>query len=336
MDAPTRSRGPHGPRAALGRRIVEFARRAPSVHNTQPWAWRIGDGTLDLYADRARQLPVADPDGRLLTISCGAALHYALAAAAAAGRPAEPVMRPNRSDPDLLASIRLPAAARPAAVTREATAHAELLAARATDRRRFIGWPIPSSLLQGLTTGAAAGGASAVPLPNAAARVRVELLMSRAMATERSDPRFAAELGRWTHRASDDGVPRGNAVPPAADGLDAGWPSRFGGEDGEAGEWTLAPRADGIVVIVTAEETPAAWLAAGDVLCRLWADAMAHDLSLVPLSEIVEVAETREVLHGVVGAAGYPALVVRIGWQEISRSALPRTPRRPLEDLLRT
>ena len=42
------------------------AGHAPSIHNTQPWRWRVG-ATLDLYADRARQLAVTDPEGRLLT-----------------------------------------------------------------------------------------------------------------------------------------------------------------------------------------------------------------------------------------------------------------------------
>ncbi len=47
------------------------------MHNTQPWRWRIADDRLDLYADQARRLDVIDPDDRLLTVSCGAALHHA-------------------------------------------------------------------------------------------------------------------------------------------------------------------------------------------------------------------------------------------------------------------
>src|SRR5690606_6798678 len=58
---------------------------APSVHNTQPWRWRVYPDRLDLFADRSRQLTVADPDGRLLTVSCGAALHHARVALVAAG-----------------------------------------------------------------------------------------------------------------------------------------------------------------------------------------------------------------------------------------------------------
>ena len=50
---------------------------APSVHNTQPWRWRAHPDRLDLYAARDRQLTETDPEGRLLLLSCGAALHHA-------------------------------------------------------------------------------------------------------------------------------------------------------------------------------------------------------------------------------------------------------------------
>ena len=37
---------------------------APSIHNTQPWRWRIHGPTADLYTDSDRQLRLADPDRR--------------------------------------------------------------------------------------------------------------------------------------------------------------------------------------------------------------------------------------------------------------------------------
>src|SRR3954471_14844893 len=63
------------PRRTL-RRIVSLATRAPSVHNTQPWRWHAAGSTLELFADHSRQLPVSDPAGRNLVLSCGAVLHH--------------------------------------------------------------------------------------------------------------------------------------------------------------------------------------------------------------------------------------------------------------------
>ncbi|MGW6421647.1 hypothetical protein ACWF82_03140 [Nocardia sp. NPDC055053] len=42
------------------RDAVELAVRAPSVHNTQPWLWRIRPGRVDLFADFRRQLAATD------------------------------------------------------------------------------------------------------------------------------------------------------------------------------------------------------------------------------------------------------------------------------------
>jgi hypothetical protein len=58
---------------------------APSYRNTQPWRWRLTGNTLDLHLVRSRILPTSDSDGRLATLSCGAALHHARIAMAAHG-----------------------------------------------------------------------------------------------------------------------------------------------------------------------------------------------------------------------------------------------------------
>lgn len=332
-----------------GRRIVEFALRAPSVHNTQPWRWRIDGLRLDLYADRARQLEVADPEGRNLLVSCGAALHYAVAAAAAQGWAARTDLLPDPGDPDHLADVRL--SPRPA--SRPDTAHAELLAARSTDRRRFITWPVRPRLLEALAATARHGRAAVVPITGNAARQRVELLISRAMSIERADPRFVAEQRRWTRRTGEarlDGVPP-DAPPPASGRLQGRWPSRFDddADDDPAGApkgntssdmggdepGTIATPTDGLLVIVTRDDDPASWLDAGDALCLLWTAAMERGLSVIPLSQVVEVAETREALrYGVLDAERRPALVLRVGWQGLSRSPLPATPRRTVDEVL--
>ena len=46
--------------------VLETAALAPSVHNTQPWAFRVAPDVVELYLDPARRLPVADPDDQEL------------------------------------------------------------------------------------------------------------------------------------------------------------------------------------------------------------------------------------------------------------------------------
>jgi hypothetical protein len=92
---------------------VELARHAPSLHNAQPWRWRIAG----LYADTARAVPVADPLGRELRLSCGAALEHAKIALAAAGWHVILTRLPDPSRPDLIARIHLAGRVEPAAHT---------------------------------------------------------------------------------------------------------------------------------------------------------------------------------------------------------------------------
>src|SRR5215467_14384425 len=79
----------NGPRVLTSDQVlrdaVALAVRAPSIHNTQPWKFRLGQGRIELYADRSRQLPVADDSGRAMFVSCGAALVFARLALQNAG-----------------------------------------------------------------------------------------------------------------------------------------------------------------------------------------------------------------------------------------------------------
>jgi hypothetical protein len=88
--------------------LVEAARSAgsaPSVANSQPWHWRVRGDTLELWAEPSRQLTMADPEGRLLTLSCGAALHHARVALAAGGWQADITRMPDPQRTDLLATL---------------------------------------------------------------------------------------------------------------------------------------------------------------------------------------------------------------------------------------
>lgn len=76
-------------------------------------------------------------------------------------------------------------------------------------------------------------------------------------------------------------------------------------------------------------------MCAGETLSALWLRATREGLSVVPLSQVVEVSSTRRSLsHELPEHRSEPQVVLRLGWQEISRSTLPRTPRRPLHDVL--
>ncbi len=67
----------------------------------------LGETSLEIRADRSRQLRALDPTGRQLAISCGSALTNALVTIAAAGGRALVERMPDAREPDLLARLTL-------------------------------------------------------------------------------------------------------------------------------------------------------------------------------------------------------------------------------------
>jgi len=310
-------------------RIVGLGCRAPSVHNTQPWRWRADGYRIELRADRGRQLDVSDPSGRNLTISCGAALHHVQVAAAGLGRAASVARFPDAADPDLLAAVEL---GEPTTTTPEDEELLGALQRRLTDRRRFTSWPVPDERLDHLASVAARWGARVFPLTGSSARATAERLVDRAIEAQRRDPRFIAEQEHWIERTPEDGLPA-SALPA----------HRHAGERRDRFDRGFAPAltrrpvesSDGVLAICTSRDDPPAWLDAGETLSVLWLRATIAGFSVVPLSQVIEVDETRLALRReVFYDMAHPQLLVRIGWQEISRPSLPPTPRRPLEDVL--
>jgi hypothetical protein len=318
------------PRTAQVREIVELACRAPSVHNTQPWIWHATGTRLELHADRSRQLAHSDPEGRNLVLSCGAALHHAQVAAAALGWRVSVERCPDPAQPDLLATLELT----PGRVMPAAQEQLDALRARVTDRRRFTSWPLPLERLERLANEASEWGARVLPLVDPEVRARADHIMRRADALQRADAEFGAEAQRWIGAEGAEGIP--DTSIPEYNPHRPAMPSRF--LDGDLPDPVGDPSevVDGLAALSTIDDGPLDWLRCGETLSVLWLGAVRHGLSLLPLSQAVEVPETREELRKeVLGGLGSPQLLVRIGWQEITRAPIPPTPRRPVDDVLR-
>jgi nitroreductase len=167
---------------------VAFGVRAPSVHNTQPWRWVFRGGVLELHADRSRQLPALDPDGRSMLLSCGAALELARLGFAAAGWESE-VDRPASGD--LVGRIR---------PTRRVPVPAETVErARAAERRQTTGARSGRSRSRSSRStpcwAAATGpGVYAYAVQRAEERLDLAVVTSWADRVETADPEYRAEL----------------------------------------------------------------------------------------------------------------------------------------------
>ncbi|WP_436700355.1 Acg family FMN-binding oxidoreductase [Nocardioides sp. BYT-33-1] len=308
-------------------RLVALACLAPSVHNTQPWRWRYAGGLLTLSADLTRRLPVEDPRGRDLTLSCGAALHHLRFAARALGWATDVERVPPGPDETVLARVRV-RRRDPAVDVPEDLA---LLHARRTDRRRFTAWPVPGHRLEDLCRLAAPWGARAAAVTDDGARFRLELLANQALTALELDARRQAEQDRWVGRTGADGIPAA-LLPDEPDPLQAR--SRF--RPGLLEDTRMVLHGgDRVIALGGDEDDVAGWLRSGEAMSALWLEATREGLSVVPMSQPTEVEETRrEIGRSVLGGAFEPHVLLRVGWQAIGRGGLPRTPRRPLADVL--
>jgi hypothetical protein len=312
--------------------MVGFATRAPSVHNTQPWLWRTTPEGLELFADWSRQLSRADPDGRDVLVSCGAALHHLRVAAAALGWTAHVEHTPDPGYPRLLASIRF-TRREPSAEAADELAH---LLARQTDRRRFASWPVPEAQLESLARYGSQWGVTVTSVADEAVRLRLLRLTAEADERQRRDPAYATELATWTRDRERDGVPAGN-VPEADHGLaaEALVPQRFpAGTLVDEGQ-DPTPGPPGILVIATSSDDLLSRVRAGEALSAVWLDATGRGLVGVPLSQATEVDATRRLLgRSELGDRACPQILFCVGRPRTDRSPLPRTPRRPVTQVM--
>lgn len=303
--------------------------RAPSAHNTQPWRWRVGGDALDLYADRSRQLAVADPEGRMLTISCGTALHHARVALAAAGWAATVGRLPDPADPDHLARITV---ADRTDVTPAAMRLLQTVSVRHTDRRPVVETALPDGVFEQLRQAATAEHTGLHPLrPDDLA----ELAAASARANEIgiTDPDQRAELAQWIGGERPDGTGIPDSALPARPPQSAVPASDWG----HPGTLTVGPGHDlraTYAILFGRSDTTMDWLRAGEALSALWLTATERGVAVLPLSTVVEIVATRERVRRILSRLDYPYLVLRLGLAAPDKPAPARTPRLRAEQVI--
>ena len=299
------------------------------MHNTQPWHWCVDGDGVSLFADFSRQLEYADPDGRDLVISCGAALHHLRVAAAAAGWRAKVRRLPNPANDAQLATVSF--RAEPAAP--EDLAALEALRSRRTDRRRPESWPVSRDLLDGLLALGPHAGVTLVGVVSHQARVELLQILAEAEQAQRSDPRLVDEIIRWTGREDGEGIPAASLL--RAEPRPGPTPSRFPSGTLADHAPDSEPAEPAVIVVCTSSDDTLSRLRAGEALSAVLLKGAADGLVLVPLSQAVEVEATRRLLRDeLLDDAACPQVLVRVGRPAGPSVPIPPTPRRPVGEVL--
>jgi hypothetical protein len=309
--------------------VLATAGLAPSVHNTQPWTFRVTPDVIELHTDPTRRLPVVDGHDRELRIACGAALFNLRLALQGLGVRPHVTLCPDRHQPRLVAEIRCGGTApAPPEVAR-------LLAAvprRRTNRHPFSDAPVTQPEQQELCRAAAVEGGQLWLVHNPQRRRELSDLARRAHRAQMDDPAFRAELAAWT------GTPPGrpDGVPLSAAGSLPAPQDRWVLRDFTAG--TGRNRVPGkdfesepLIAVLTATFTGRVGdVQAGEALQRVLLTATVEGLAVSFLSQLVEVPDARDTLQRLIGTMRAPQVVLRIG----RGSPTPATPRRAAADLL--
>lgn len=317
--------------AAVLEKLISAAVAAPSIHNTQPWRYRLDTdtATVEVWADTARALPALDPAGRALHLSVGAAVFNLRVAVAHFGW--EPVVRllPRPAEPRLLACVR-PAGARP----RHEAWRPELYEAvgrRHSSRLPFSDRPVPDGLRAELAAAARAEGAL-LEFPDAEEIARVLELTAEGERLGVANPRRAAESRRWVKDGAGDGLPAAALGPHDAESR---LPVRdFAGLRPSTPRRPAVPfeRRPVIAVLATPHDARADWLRAGQALEHVLLVATARGLRSSLLHQAVEWPDIRWALRDVRSGPQHVQMLIRLGY---GPEGAP-TPRRPVAAVLDT
>ena len=292
--------------------LAALAGRAPSLHNAQPWAFRVGRDTVEVHFDDRRMLPVADPVGRQAYLGLGSAVFLLRLAMAVRHRAVRVELRPAAARPDLVARI--------------------------TVRTPFQEGEVPVPLRVAWREHAEEEGGVLRWVERIGERSGVARLVAEADRQQQHDPAYLEELRRWT---APERVAEGAGVPTSTFGVTAevGHAAEFTLRDFGAGRQSDDQRHAGpleghplVAVLATATDSADDWLRGGQALMRVLLAAADDGYVASYLNQPIEVPGLRQQLRDELRLAGRPQLVMRLG--RPSGPLPPPTPRRPPAELL--
>ena len=304
--------------------LLRYAILAPSSHNTQPWKFAVSRDEIAIFVNPDHWLRVADPDQRELYASVGCALENLLIAAEHFGYGYQVTYFPEVLNQRLVAAVEfLPG--------QKTTPYRgpelfDAISARHTNHQPFEPRPISEDVLERMNACVVEEDLSLHLTGDLEARRKADELAGRAAAIQFADPAFREELGYWLY---DDafGTPwlLAKLAQMAGAYLDL---SKYKAKpDGE--RLMGAPM---LGIICSKENERLSQVRVGQAFERIYLTATALGIRLQPLSQIVEVPETRADLATLIADKGMiPQQPFRLGYAEAEAS---HTPRRPIEEMM--
>ena len=311
-----------GPLAQQARFLLRYAILAPSSHNSQPWAFEVDGGRIEIHAEESRWLRQADANRRELFLSVGCALENLVVAAQHFGlRPSMDFVS-TESGPSVLVDLSGDASRidkRPKglfwAITERRTSHSHFYD-RTPDADFFDdlrGLVYDSEVQLHLVT-------------SDSTKKTLASMQNEADQQKMQDEDYRRELSEWIGSgALGDSWPKARISQFVVKHFDIG--KSEGANNAEYIE-----KAPAVALITTSDDTTRNRIQAGQVYERIALAAERADVATHPLSQMLEIDEYRDALAETVGVDGQcPQHFFRLGFARASRN---HTPRWPLEQFL--
>lgn len=305
--------------------LVRYAILAPSVRNTQPWAFSVKGNRVHLIADLRKAQPVADPDRRELYISLGCALENLLVAGEHFGFGHVIAYFPERGAPDLVATVTFEPGGTPSRARAGATLASILK--RQNDDGLFRPAPVPERLQMRLLACCADADIQILLTDDRPFRNWIDALTHEADRAELANPRFRKELEYWIGQGVFGSPPSRERLRHAANTR----PELA--EHVARRDHAILESATLLGLICARGDSPVLHVRVGQLFERVWLTATALGVSINPMSQTMRHPQLRDAVAELLPSRGWmPHHLFRLGIG--SRTAGQRTPRRPVDDVV--
>lgn len=319
--------------------IIEYATKAPSGHNTQPWRFNLADNAISIKPDFEVALPVVDSDNRELYISLGCATENLLIAAAHFGYEAHIVQCDT-------AEIKVELT-KNSQVAKDSLFHQ--IERRQTNRSVYSGEKISERQLAKLQSVSPDGKSQAAspegnlnlyfaetgsPLADTLA-----LYIAKGNEIQMSDKAFREELLSWMRFNAKQVMKTGNGLShqvfesPSMPGLIAKPIVRqfLKPSTQNKGDRKKIASSSHLVLFTTKHNTVKEWIGLGRLLQRFLLTATESGIASAFCNQPCEVVSLANELQKTLPVNGeYPTLILRIGYA----APMPYSPRKEIAEVL--
>lgn len=311
--------------------LVRYAILAPSGHNTQPWKFKIGKNSLEVWADRERRRKSIDPDDRELFISLGCAIANLEIAAKYFGLMFEKKYADGKSN--LAATFKFTEGK----INSDGQNLFKELTERRVNREKYDEKIIPPEVIEKLEEECGGHGRAKMLLVNQK-KTKGEL----ANLVEKSDrvwfksKELVDEMEYWLRddlSFSKNGLPTGvlNLYKLAIEvkyliGRDTQSVDERAKRDKK-----LVEKAAAIAVIWTKNDTKEEWVEAGELYEKMALMFSGGKIQNAFFNTVIELKTQRSKLEKMLGIKGRAQLMLRLGY---GKKNVRHSPRREVEEVL--